>query len=165
MHRVVRAAVLAVFAMLTIAVLVVGLGPGDDANPLDVEIAALGWVGGDSVSQGPRRDGDNWEVDVIRPDGSMVQVNLSDDLELQGLDEEYGPAGTLAEDEATGPTRARAVQVAFAEVGPGEVVGVEREPGGRLEVGVLRRGGRQVEVELDRRFDVVRVEKEDPRDE
>jgi hypothetical protein len=51
------------------------------------------------------------------------------------------------------------------EVGTGEVIGVERESGRRLEVGVLLRGGRQVEVELDSRFRVTEVESEDPRDE
>jgi hypothetical protein len=56
------------------------------------------------------------------------------------------------------------VRAAFAEVGPGEVIGVERESGGRYEVGVLRRDG-QVEVELDRNFRVTEVEGEDPRDE
>src|SRR5918999_288036 len=85
-------------------------------------------------------------------------------LVLLGLDEEYGPAGTLAPDEARGANRVRAVRAAFAEVGPGEVIGVERESGGRYEVGVLRRGG-QVEVEMDRNFLVTEVEGEDPRDE
>jgi hypothetical protein len=153
-----------VFAAMTLALVVMGFELGEDATPLDAEVAALEWVG-NGVSQGPRRDGDNWEVDVIRPDGSMVQVSLGKDLELLGLDEEYGPAGTLARDEAIGAVRERAVQAAFEEVGTGEVVGVERESGRRLEVGVVLRGGRQVEVELDSRFRVTEVESEDPRDE
>jgi hypothetical protein len=94
----------------------------------------------------------------------MVQVSLNKNLDLLGLDEEYGPAGTLAPDEARGPDRVRAVRAAFAEVGAGEVIGVERESGGRYEVGVLLRDG-QVEVELDRGFRVTEVEGEDPRDE
>jgi hypothetical protein len=162
---VVWASIIAVFAVLAIAVLAFGWDPGGNADPLEVELAALAWVGDDGWSQGPRRDGDDWEVDVVRPDGSMVEVSLGNDLELRDLDEEYGPAGTPAEDEATGSVRTRAVEVAFDEVGPGEVIGVERESGGRLEVGVLRRGGRKVEVELDSSFRVVRVDDEDPRDE
>jgi hypothetical protein len=157
--------IIIVFAAVALAIAVMGFEPGEDANPVDVELAALERVGGDGVAQVPRRDGGNWEVDVIRPDGSMVQVSLGEDLELLGLDEEYGPAGTPAEDEATGAVRRRAVQAAFAEVGTGEVIGVEREPRGRLEVGVLLRGGRQVEVELDSEFRVTEVENEDPRDE
>jgi hypothetical protein len=162
---VVWGAIFAVFAVLMVAILVMGFDRAEDANPLDAELAALEWVGGKAVSQVPRRDGDEWEVDVVRPDGSMVQVSLGENLELEGLDEEYGPAGTFAEDEATGRLRERAVLAAFEEVGTGEVVGVEREPAGHLEVGVLLRGGRQVEVELDSRFRVVEVQEEDPRDE
>jgi hypothetical protein len=155
--------ILIVFGAMTIALVLMGFELGEDANPIDAEVAALDAVG-DGVSQVPRRDGDNWEVDVVRPDGSMVQVSLSKSLDLLGLDEEYGPAGTLAPDEARGPNRLRAVEAAFEEVGPGEVIGVERESRGRYEVGVLQRGG-QVEVELDRNFRVTEVEGEDPRDE
>jgi hypothetical protein len=153
-----------VFATMSIALVAMGIELGEDADPAEAEVRALDWVG-KGVTQVPRRDGDNWEVDVIRPDGSMVQVSLTKDLQLLGLDEEYGPAGTLADDEATGRVRERAVAAAFAEVGAGEVIGVEREPGNRLEVGVLLRGGRQIEVELDSHFRVTEVEKEDPRDE
>lgn len=152
-----------VFGAMTVALLVTGLELGEETNPLNAEVAALDIVG-DGVSQVPRRDGDNWEVDVVRPDGSMVQVSLSNSLDVLGLDEEYGPAGTLAPDEARGAARVRAVRAAFAEVGAGEVIGVEREPGGAYEVGVVQRGG-QVEVELDRNFRVTEVEGEDPRDE
>jgi hypothetical protein len=155
--------ILIVFGAMTIALLVMGFELGEDANPVDAEVAALDAVP-DGVSQVPRRDGDNWEVDVVRPDGSMVQVSLSKNLDVLGLDEEYGPAGTLAADEARGANRVRAVRAAFEEVGPGEVIGVERESGGRFEVGVLRRGG-QVEVELDRDFRVTEVEGEAPGDE
>jgi hypothetical protein len=152
-----------VFGAMTIALVVLGFELGEDTNPLDAEVAALDAVP-DGVSQVPRRDGDRWEIDVVRPDGSMVQVSLNKNLDLLGLDEEYGPAGTLAPDEARGFARLRAVRAAFAEVGAGEVVGVERESGGRYEVGVLLRKG-QVEVELDRNFRVTEVEGEDPRDE
>jgi hypothetical protein len=155
--------ILIVFGAMTIALVLMGFELGEGTNPIDAEVAALDAVG-NGVSQGPRRDGDNWEVDVVRPDGSMVQVSLSKGLDLLGLDEEYGPAGTLAPDEARGVNRLRAVRAAFDEVGPGEVIGVDRESGGRLEVGVLRRGG-QVEVELDRDFRVIEIEGEDPRDE
>jgi hypothetical protein len=155
--------ILIVFGAMTIALVLMGFELGEDANPIDAEVAALDAVGS-GISQVARRDGDRWEVDVVRPDGSMVQVSLSKGLDLLGLDEEHGPAGTLAPDEARGANRVRAVRAAFEEVGPGEVIGVEREAVGRYEVGVLRRGG-QVEVELDRNFRVTEVEGEDPRDE
>ena len=62
-----------VFGAMTIALVVMGFELGEDTNPIDAEVAALDAVG-DGVSQVPRRDGDNWEVDVVRPDGSMVQI-------------------------------------------------------------------------------------------
>jgi hypothetical protein len=154
-----------VFCAMTIALVVMGLRLGEEpASPLDAELAALDWVGA-GVSQVPRRDGDDWEVDVVRPDGSMVEVTLGDDLELRDFDEEFGPAGIPAHDELTGAVRARAVQATFAEVGPGQVVGVERDSNGEIEVGIRKRRGHQVEVELDHRFRVTEVETEDPRDE
>lgn len=154
-----------VFTAMAIALVAMGVRLGDEANsPVDAEVAALDWVG-NGVSQVPRREGGNWEVDVIRPDGSMVQVTLDEDLELRDIDEELGPAGTPAHDELTGAVRARAVRAAFAEVGPGHVVGVERDSNREIEVGIQKRRGHQVEVELNGRFRVTEVETEDPRDE
>lgn len=150
-------------AALITALVVIGLRLGDRNSPLDVEAAALEWVG-DGATQKARREGDTWEVDVVRPDGSMVQVSLGDDLELRGLDEESGPAGTLASDELRGSARARAVQVAFAESRPGEVTSVERDSSGEIEVCIRMRTGRQAEVELDEAFRVVKVDREDPCD-
>ncbi|HEV3375883.1 MAG TPA: hypothetical protein VG126_01230 [Thermoleophilaceae bacterium] len=155
--------ILIVFGAIALALVVMGFELGEGANPADAEVAALDAVG-DGVTQVPRRDGDRWEVDVVRHDGSMVQVILSKSLHVLDMDEEVGPAGTLAADEATGRDRVRAVRATFEEIGPGVVIGVEREPGGEFEVGVLQRGG-QVEVELDRNFRVTEVEGEDPRDE
>ena len=129
----------------------------------DAETAAMSWVGV-GEAEAPRRDGENWEVDVRRPDGSLVQVTLSDDLRLRGFDEELGPAGAPAPDELTGAERERAIEAAFRHVGPGRVVGVERDPGGVIEVG-LRLGGDQIEVRLDGRFRVTEVHPEDPGDE
>jgi hypothetical protein len=135
----------------------------DGFGPRDAEIAALSWVGV-GEAETPRREGGNWEVDVRRPDGSLVQVTLSEDLQLRGFDEEFGPAGTPAPDELTGAARERAIEATFRHVGPGRVVGVERDPDGVIEVG-LRLGTDQVEVRLDRRFRVIEVHPEDPGDE
>jgi hypothetical protein len=129
----------------------------------DAEVAALSWVGV-GEAETPRREGENWEVDVRRPDGSLVQVTLSEDLRLRGFDEELGPAGARAPDELRGAERERAIEAAFRHVGSGRVVGVERDPDGVVEVG-LRLGTDQVEVRLDRRFRVTEVRPEDPGDE
>jgi hypothetical protein len=135
----------------------------DEVGAADAEVAAHSWVGV-GEAEAARREGEVWEVDVRRPDGSMVQVTMSDELELRGFDEEFGPAGTPARDELTGGARARAVEAAFWHVGPGRVVGVERDPTGEVEVG-MRMGGDQIEVRLDERLRVIEVHPEDPGDE
>jgi hypothetical protein len=150
-------------AMTAALAVVVAVRLGEGNGTSDVEAAALKWAGG-GVSQEPRREEDIWEVDVVRPDGSMVQVSVGNDLELRGLDEELGPAGTLASDELRGDARARAVKTAFTETRPGEVASVERASNGEIEVCIRRRTGSQVEVELDPSFRVVDVDREDPCD-
>jgi hypothetical protein len=160
----VRTSLIVLFAAMTIALVVMALRLRDEEGPLDAEAVALQWVA-EGVAQDARRDGDRWEVDVVRDDGSMVQVNLGDDLELRGLDEELGPAGTLARDELKGRARVRAVQAAFVETGPGYVVSVERDSPRRIKVRVRTGNGRQLGVVLDGKLRIVEVDSEDPRDE
>jgi hypothetical protein len=148
---------------MVVALVFVAHDVRDREGPWDAEAAAVRWVP-DGVAQKPRREDDRWEVDVVRPDGSMVQVSLGDDFELRGLDEELGPGGTLSPDELRGAARSRAVQAAFAETRPGQVTSVERGPGGEIEVCMRMRAGRQVEVELDRALRVMGVESDDPCD-
>jgi hypothetical protein len=153
-------------AALLLASAAFQLRDDDDDNGVtaaDAEIAARSWVGV-GEAEGSRREGDVWEIDVRRPDGSMVQVTMSDELELRGFDEEFGPAGTPARDELSGAARAQAVEAAFWHVGPGRVVGVERDPTGEVEVG-MRMGGDQIEVRLDERLRVIEVHPEDRGDE
>jgi hypothetical protein len=155
---------IALIVALLVASALLQLRDDDDGPTADqAKVAALSWVGV-GEAQAPRREGDNWEVDVRRPDGSIVQVTLGDQLDLRGIDEERGPAGTLAPDELRGRARDRAIRAAFSHVGPGRVVGVERDPNREIEVG-MRFGRDQIEVRLDPRFRVLEVQPEDPRDE
>jgi hypothetical protein len=166
MLTLVRPSLVLLFAAMAVALLaLVLLRIGEEHGPLDAEEVALQWVGNRGVAQEPRRDGDAWEVDVVRPDGSMVQVRLGDELELRGIDEELGPAGTLAADELRGAERVRAVRAAFDEIGPGQVVSAERDSPDEVEVRVRTATGHQIEVELDGKFRVTGVDEEDPRDE
>jgi hypothetical protein len=159
-----RASLFILFTAMTVAIVVLALRLRDEQGPLDAEAVAVEFVG-DGIATDSRREDDRWEVDVARPDGSLVQVSLGDDLELRGLDEELGPAGTLAEDELRGKARARAVRAAFGETGVGKVVSVERDAGGGIEVRV-RTGTRDtIEVELSRAFEVVENERESLGDE
>ncbi len=159
-----RKALFLIIGGMTIAIVVVAFRMSDEQSPIDAQTAALELVK-NGVAQESRRDGDRWEVDVIRDDGSMVQVNLGDDLELRSLDEELGPGGTLADDELRGANRVRAVEVAFHETGPGQVVSVERDSGRRIKVRVLKADGEHVGVVLDDSMQVVAVDDEDPDDE
>ncbi|HEV2873714.1 MAG TPA: hypothetical protein VGW14_01080 [Thermoleophilaceae bacterium] len=159
-----RASLFLLFTAMTVAIVVLAMRLRDEQGPLDAEEVAVELVG-DGIAQDSRREDDRWEVDVVRPDGSMVQVSLGDDLKLRGLDEELGPAGTLADDELRGPARARAVRAAFTETGIGKVVSVERDTGHGIEVRVRTGSGRQIEVELDRNLRVIEIDHESLGDE
>jgi hypothetical protein len=149
----------------TAAVAVLALWPHErELKSAEAASVAAGWVGA-GVTQAPRRDGSEWEVDVVRPNGSLVEVTVGGRGELLGFDEERGPGGSRAPDELTGPTRARAVRVALAATGRGRVLSAEWEQGGGIEVAVRRVNGTQVEVSLDRRFRIREIEREDPADE
>lgn len=159
-----RASLFILFTAMMVAIVVLALRLRDEQGPLEAESVAVELVG-DGVAQDSRREDDRWEVDVVRPDGSMVQVSLGDDLELRNLDEELGPAGTLADDELRGAARARAVRAAFMETGIGKVVSVEHDTNGGIEVRVRTGTRGQLEVELDRDYRVIEVDDEDLGDE
>jgi len=143
----------------------VAVWPGEDGfGEREAEATALRWVGA-GTADAARRDGDEWEVDVRRPDGSVVEVTIGEELELRGFDEELGAGHTLAPDELRGDVRDRAIRAAFAEVGPGRVQSVERDSSREIEVSVRRPDGKTVEVELDGSYRVVEVEPEAPDDE
>ncbi|HZC13557.1 MAG TPA: hypothetical protein VE270_06005 [Thermoleophilaceae bacterium] len=166
MRRTVRTRVtLLLVAAAATAVAVLALWPGEpELDRADAASVATGWVGA-GAPQTPRRDGDEWEVDVVRPNGSLVEVTVGGRGELLGFDEERGPGGSRAPDELTGPSRARAARAALAATGPGRVLSAEWEQGGGIEVAVRRADGTQVEVGLDQRLRVREIEREDPADE
>ena len=80
---------------------------GREPRSSDLKAVAAHWVGA-GIAQPPRRDDHEWEVDVTRPDGSLVEVTLDGERRLLGLDEERGPAYGPASDELAGAARARA---------------------------------------------------------
>jgi hypothetical protein len=158
-------AIILIVAMVIASAVFQLRGDDDDEriSAAQAKTAALSWVGA-GEAEAPRRDGDAWEVDVVRPDGSLVQVTLGDRLELREFDEEFGPAHTLAPDELTGAARSRAIKATLWHIGSGRVVGVERESNREIDVDV-RLGDDRIEVQLNPRFRVIEVKSEDPRDE
>lgn len=163
-HRAARTSVIILSVALVIAAAELKLREDHDEgfSAAQAKAAALRWAGG-GEAQAPRRDGDDWEVDIVRPDGSLVQVTLGDSLELRGFDEEFGPGHTPGPDELRGAVRARAIEAAFSHVGPGRVLGVERESDREIDVD-LRMGGDRIEVQLNPRFQAIGVKPEDPGD-
>jgi hypothetical protein len=155
----------ALFVVVIIAVTFVAV-PRDEgqARPSDAEAAARHWIG-DGSAQPARIEDDEWEVDVIRPDGSLVEVTFDHDLNLRDFDEELGIGGERAHDEVRGPLRDEAIETALRVTGPGSVTSVERDGPDELEVNVRVDDGSQVEVELDARLSVGEVEDEHPDDE
>jgi hypothetical protein len=165
-HRAARTSVVILSVALVIAAAELQLREDDDDEGFsagEAKTAALSWVGA-GEAQAPRRDGDAWEVDIVRPDGSLVQVTLGDRLELRGFDEEFGPGHTPGPDELRGAARARAIKAAFGHVGPGRVLGVERESSREVDVD-MRLGTDRIEVQLNPRFRAIGVKPEDPGDE
>lgn len=134
------------------------------SDGLEAARTAANWVGVAETDK-PRREDGEWEIDVVRADGSLVEVTIGNRLELRGTDEELGPRGGTPPDEVTGSRRARAVRAALAVVSGGRAVGVERERDGKLEVAIRLSSDARVEVGLDRRLRVVEVESESPGDE
>jgi hypothetical protein len=154
-----------IFVATLVALVAIALGTYDEGEAVSARQAqATGfrWVGV-GAAETPRRDGDEWEVDVKRPNGSLVEVTIGDQLELRGLDEELGPGAVPASDELAGSARERAMDAALIAVGSGRVFSVERESSGSVEVNVRRPDG-TFEAQLDS-GQVVEVEPEDPGDE
>lgn len=119
--------------------------------------AALAKVGGGTVLKAETDDGATaFEVDVMRPDGSKVEVKLDRSfqvsaIESQGRDDDSELTALSAED------RDKAGNAALARVGQGTVSEVEREDegGSAFEVEVRLNDGSQVEVQLGSDFQVL----------
>jgi hypothetical protein len=150
-------------AVAVLAFLAFGGGP-DEPDAAAAQETALHWTEAE-FADAPRRDGDQWEVDVHRADGSLVEVTLGRRLELRELDEELGPAGAPPHDEVTGALRERVIAAARGAAGPGPVLSVEREREGAFEVDFTRPSRIVLEVELDPRLRVIDVDREEIGDE
>jgi hypothetical protein len=147
-----------------LASLAFGNGDGEIVDPAAARHVALAWTGAE-LAERPRWDGERWEVDVRRADGSIIEVNLDRYLELRELDQELGPHGSAAHDEITGTMRERAIGVARSRSITGPVGSVEREPDGTIEVNIVQPDGSVVEVELGPRLRVIDIDREELGDE
>jgi hypothetical protein len=153
-----------VTAVVVLVLLAFTPGSRDGVDAAAAQEVARNWTGWDKTDA-PRRRRDGWEVDVHRADGSVVEVNLGPELELLELDEELGPGGGPAHDELAGELRVRAIAVAHARGGPGDVRSVELERDGSIEVDIVRADRTVLEVALDPDLHVTSVAREELGDE
>lgn len=147
-----------------LASLALGTGDREDMNAAAARGVALDWTEAE-LAEEARWDGERWEVDVRRENGSIIEVNLGPALELRELDEELGPDGTPASDEIIGPLRQRAIAVARSRSITGPVGSVERERDRTIEVNVVQADGTVIEVELDAGLRVRDIDREELGDE
>ena len=116
--------------------------------------AALARIGQGTVTKAETDDG-AYEVDVRRPDGSTVEVEVSRSFQVTGVegpgDDDSNLAPLSTED------RDKAGNAALAGVGQGTVSEVERENegGSAYEVEVRLDNGSEVEVQLGPDFQVL----------
>jgi len=156
------AVVVGAFCALTL--MAIGLGGRDVPDAGAAQEAARKWTGWHETDP-PRRRAGGWEVDVRRPDGSIVEVNLGRELELVELDEEVGPGGVPAHDELTGERRLQAVAAARPRAGAGVVRSVERELDGTIEVDFVLPDRTVMEVDLDAGLRITGADREELGDE
>jgi uncharacterized membrane protein YkoI len=153
----------------------VAIGGGDEADQQATgpaadraRDAALERYPGAKVT-GVERDSDQgeaWEVEVTRQDGSTVDVSLDSDYRVvradedserdDAADDDAEGADDEADVQASGPSADRARDAALARH-PGRVTSVERESdgGATWEVEITRADGSSVEVGVDRQYRVV----------
>jgi len=157
-------------AAVTVAGVLAGAGAvtaatADDDTPLTdgtrdkAVAAAVAHVGAGEVTETELGDDDGaaYGVEVRRPDGTQIEVNL---------DRNYTVTSTEVDDDAplTGETRDKAVAAAIAHVGGGTVTETELgDDGAAYGVEVRRPDGTQVEVNLDRNYAVTSTEADDDR--
>jgi uncharacterized membrane protein YkoI len=116
--------------------------------------AAVQAVGGGTVVDVETSDdqGEAYEVEVRKPDGSEVDVALDKDLKVLSQNAETPEAATLAEAD-----RASAEKAALDAVGGGTVLDVEAsdDQGVAYEVEVRSADNKEWDVELDPAFKVL----------
>lgn len=141
--------------------------------------AALAEVGEGTVTEAERSDDLDhaYTVEVRREDGSDVDVELDEDYEVvrvDGASTGGGATGTNSETPSDDPTdaatgddaaisaddRSSAEKAALDAAGPGTVTDLDRsdDTDHAWEVEVTGADGRDVDVELDAQFAVVRID-------
>lgn len=148
----------------------IAAGGGGNGAPLTDDrweqavAAALDYTGGGTVTETEvDDDGAAYEVEIRKPDGSQVEVQLDRNFAVTGSQVDDDPDGDDAP--LTGGAWERAVAAALEHAGGGTVTETEMDDDGAVyEVEVRRPDGSEVEVQLDRSFTVTGSEVDDEPD-
>lgn len=147
-------------------------------------IPAIAQAGGDSATPTPGTDLEKAATGAVQEDGSQMDVQLDETLNVVGTEDEAGNDDSAAgkeddaegneEDESTSkdsdspipsPEIDRASAVAIEYLGGGTITATEiDDEESYYEVEVTMADGRQVDVQLDQAFNVVGTEDEGPED-
>ncbi len=150
-------------------------------------VPAIAQAGGDSETTIPGSDIDRASAAAINHLGGQVDVQLDEDFNVAGTEDEVGVDDeTTGDDEAgredegaaeessegdsespiPGPDIERASAAAIAHLGGGQVTDTEiGDEESYYEVEVTFEDGRQVDVQLDENFNIVGTEDDGPEDE
>jgi uncharacterized membrane protein YkoI len=144
---------------------------GDDrlsSTDLDAATAAaLSAAGGGTITDS-ERDGDRYEIEVRRDDGSGIDIELGRDFAVIATEPDDATDDDATDVDApdadhrvlTDDERQRASAAALAETGGGEVLAIEVDGSG-YEVDVRRTDGSHVDIDLDATFAVIHTDIDD----
>lgn len=147
-----------------------GRGPGRGETALTgetaekVKAAALERVAG-TVLRVETDAGGVYEAHIRKADGTIVEVKVNRAFEVTAVEagrggpggRHHGPGGP-GERALTGATAAKVKAAALARVKGGTVLRVETDRGGVYEAHVRKADGTEVEVKVNRAFEVTSVE-------
>ena len=134
-----------------------------------VKAAALAKVPG-TVMRVETDNGGVYEAHIRKSDGTEVEVKVDKDFNVTAT-QEHGPGGHgqggpgrggagAGEQELTGTTAEKVKAAALAKV-PGTVLRVETDNGGVYEAHIRKSDGTEVEVKVDKDFNVTATEEHD----
>ena len=138
-----------------------------------VKAAALAKVPG-TVVRVETDNGGVYEAHVRKEDGTEVEVKVDKDFNVTAVVQQRGRGGRGdhggrgghgggGETALTGDTAAKVKAAALAKVAGGTVIRVESDRGGVYEAHVRKDDGTEVEVKVDKDFNVTAVEQHGPR--
>jgi uncharacterized membrane protein YkoI len=128
-----------------------------------VKEAALAKVPGGTVLRVETDAGGIYEAHVRKSDGTEVEVKVNKDFEVTAV-EEHGARGPGRsgrhpdEKPLTGTTATKVKEATLAKVPGGTVLRVETDAGGIYEAHVRNSDGTEVEVKVNKSFEVTAVE-------